>query len=562
MANISLYKTLLTCIQQVIKESDGVPFNQDLFEKLKDKTEPLSSFFSISTQEAIVLAFLVNAALKENEVNLELLINQFGSDISSIADVQEIILALKEQSLAYTRGGGRRSSRLAFKHVYANPKVLAAITEGDIGVLEFKPAERINDFLRDVTELIIQRVNEIIDTEKLINEVNRLVKLNLNIPEVNWLYHQQDLKGADLVIFLNIAIEHSMGEDEVSIDKMIREVFDDVFQRTNYKQSFKSRQSKLQSSGLVVPSGDYFSVFNMVQLSEQAMTKLFGNMKEVCIKPFSPKMGVLIDCSQIPDEKLYFNQKEKDQISTLQHAMQIDSYSRILEKMLSNHMRPGFTVLMYGHPGTGKTSSVKNIARKTGRNIYMVDIPKIHSKWVGESEKNLSKIFEEYKLARKQFENDPILLFNEADALLGKRFSVSNSVDKMNNSMQNILLQELEDFEGIFIATTNLADHLDDAFDRRFLYKIEFKKPEEHVRKEILINSFPHVTATLLDSINREYDLTGGQIANIRKKILVKGMLDEGFDLEYELNRLCAEENMLKKGYKANRIGFTIPNQA
>jgi SpoVK/Ycf46/Vps4 family AAA+-type ATPase len=105
--------------------------------------------------------------------------------------------------------------------------------------------------------------------------------------------------------------------------------------------------------------------------------------------------------------------------------------------------------LLYGGPGTGKTASVKQIARTTGRAILMVDIAKIQSKWVGESEKNLSKVFEEYRNGKKAFANDPILLFNEADAILGKRFSVKSSVDKSYNAMQNILLQELEDFEGI-----------------------------------------------------------------------------------------------------------------
>lgn len=99
----------------------------------------------------------------------------------------------------------------------------------------------------------------------------------------------------------------------------------------------------------------------------------------------------------------------------------------------------------------------------------MVYIPRIISKWVGETEKNLSRLFDEYHRTRKYFDKDPILFFNEADAILGKRKSANSSVDKMNNSMQNILLQELEDFERNFIAAYNLADQLDEAFDRRLL---------------------------------------------------------------------------------------------
>jgi SpoVK/Ycf46/Vps4 family AAA+-type ATPase len=194
----------------------------------------------------------------------------------------------------------------------------------------------------------------------------------------------------------------------------------------------------------------------------------------------------------------------------------------------------------------------------TGRNIFMVEIPKINSKWVGESEKNISKVFDEYKQAKKQFEKAPILLFNEADAIFGNRVQVQSSVDKMRNSMQNILLQELEDFEGIFIATTNLADQLDMAFDRRLLYKLEFKKPEEDVRFQILRNAFPSFDEELLMMVNRDFHLTGGQIANVKKKLLVKEMLEPTFDLDIELFSLCEEELSLRKNGQRTQIGFSF----
>jgi SpoVK/Ycf46/Vps4 family AAA+-type ATPase len=184
----------------------------------------------------------------------------------------------------------------------------------------------------------------------------------------------------------------------------------------------------------------------------------------------------------------------------------------------------------------------------------------VNSKWVGESEKNLSKLFAEYRRARKHFDKDPILLFNEADAILGKRIAANSSVDKMNNSLQNILLQELEDFEGIFIATTNLAEHLDNAFDRRLLYKLEFKKPEEPVRFEILRNSFPNIDDDILNTINHDYPLTGGQIANIKKKILVKELLEQDIDLDLELLSLCEEEISLRKSGARTPIGFISHN--
>ena len=164
-----------------------------------------------------------------------------------------------------------------------------------------------------------------------------------------------------------------------------------------------------------------------------------------------------------------------------------------------------------------------------------------------------------YPLCRKFFSKDPILLFNEADAILGKRINVNNSVDKSFNALQNILLQELEDFEGIFMATTNLADQLDKAFDRRLLYKIDFKRPDTLVRKQILTNVFSDCDELVLDKLNQEYLLTGGQIANIKKKLLVKSILDTKINKEDYLLTLCKDEFILNQNTR-NPIGFLNQN--
>ncbi len=561
MKNNSVYKSLLISIRQTVKESEGVPFNSALITTLASNIEPLAKFFTISTEEAIVLAFLVQSAIKDNDVNMNELITQFGTEISAIADIQQHILSLKEADLVYIKGNFGRRQRMTFKYVTVAPKALLAITEGDVSIMEIKPAEKFKDFLTDITELIIHRINEVIDTNKLISEVERVIKINFHLPEVKWISAQSDLKGIDMVMFLDIIIEHSTGEEEVYVEKIVKDIFDNLFEMTEYKQRIKNNQSPLLNSGLVVPAGEYFSLFNMVQLSDDAMNMVFGNMKDICKKSFIPRMGNMIDKDQIAEEKLSYNNRESEQIQTLTKALQQESYKGIKEKMVVSGMKPGFTVLMYGHPGTGKTSTVKSMAKKTGRHVYMVDIPKIQSKWVGESEKNLSRVFSEYRRAKKQFEQEPILLFNEADAILGKRIGANTSVDKMNNSMQNILLQELEDFEGIFVATTNLANHLDDAFDRRFLYKIEFMRPEEHVRYQIFEHAFPELDIDLISELNCRYSLTGGQIANLKKKILVKGMLESDFCLDEELVKLCEEELSLSKGSKRNMIGFVSQKQ-
>ena len=175
--------------------------------------------------------------------------------------------------------------------------------------------------------------------------------------------------------------------------------------------------------------------------------------------------------------------------------------------------------------GTGKTATAGKIAALTGRDILQVDFSQVQSKWVGESEKNMKRIFNEYSIALRNLKKEPILLFNEADSLISRRININDSVDQMNNTLQNILLEELENFEGILIATTNLIDNIDPAFDRRFIYKLKFDKPNKEIRKKIWKNKFPELNDRFVEKLS-DYDLSGGQIENIVKKCVITKVLE------------------------------------
>jgi SpoVK/Ycf46/Vps4 family AAA+-type ATPase len=221
-------------------------------------------------------------------------------------------------------------------------------------------------------------------------------------------------------------------------------------------------------------------------------------------------------------------------------------------------LKPGLTILFYGLPGTGKTELVKQIARLHQRTILQVEISAIKNMWVGESEKNLKKVFIEYNAAVKHFKNTPILFFNEADGILGERKQTQSSVDQMLNSMQNIILQELEDFKGIFIATTNLIANIDRAFDRRMLYKLNFQSPNEETRFNILKHEFPAISEIFLKEISLKYILSGGQIQNIKKKFLVDNILfADTSDNTKRLIRHVEEETHFRTR-KGKTIGFRL----
>ena len=213
-------------------------------------------------------------------------------------------------------------------------------------------------------------------------------------------------------------------------------------------------------------------------------------------------------------------------------------------------------LLLSGDPGTGKTETVNQLALSSGRAILMAEISKIRDKYIGESEKNVKAIFNEYRLAMKTQKLCPILLFNESDAILGKRREANSSADQMQNNMQNILLQELETFEGIFIATTNLITNMDFAFERRLLYKIKFEKPGLESRMKIWMDKFPYLEEDCAYTLCKDFELSGGQIENIRKKIILEKVLRSDFKADADvLNEWATQELVLNKPLR-NKIGF------
>ena len=170
----------------------------------------------------------------------------------------------------------------------------------------------------------------------------------------------------------------------------------------------------------------------------------------------------------------------------------------------------GISVLFSGHPGVGKTMSATVLAKRLGLDIYEIDLSQVVSKWLGETEKNLSDVFDAAEPGHV------ILLFNEADSLFGKRTSdVKSSNDRYANLETNYLLQRLERFNGLTILTTNLSGAIDQAFKRRFTYDVYFTFPSPDMRAELWRRTLPERARTAsidFDALAEKFELTGGFI--------------------------------------------------
>lgn len=188
-------------------------------------------------------------------------------------------------------------------------------------------------------------------------------------------------------------------------------------------------------------------------------------------------------------------------------------------------------VLFYGPPGTGKTMSAYCLAKSLKKQVLSFDCSKILSKYVGESEQNVRRIFDSYKEICAKSKSEPVLLLNEADQFLSSRTEISVSgSEKMHNQMQNIFLEQIEKFRGVLIATTNFMKSLDKAFSRRFDYKIEFKKPALKERIQIWQKVLPK-TAKFAPDFELEkiasFELSGASIVLVMKNVALKTAISD-----------------------------------
>ena len=339
-------------------------------------------------------------------------------------------------------------------------------------------------------------------------------------------------------------------------------LYDRKFLFSEVKQGLSDGSHSLMEGKFVVHTNDDgFVNSDSWKLSDKAKKELLAEMN---IKGKRNYQKNLILFNSIKPKKMFYNERETGEIKKLISLLKDKNFCKIQKRLDKKGMRKGFACLFSGPPGTGKTETAYQIARETKRNIMMVDISETKSMWFGESEKRIKEVFEIYRTAVENSKIAPILLFNEADAVIGKRkefSSSSRSVDQTENTIQNIILQEMENLSGILIATTNLTQNMDKAFERRFLYKVTFDKPGPENRMGIWHSLLPGLAEESAKELSSRFELSGGQIENIARKTEVDDIINGGRHPEVtrlSLDTLVAysKAETLNEPTNSKKIGF------
>ena len=387
--------------------------------------------------------------------------------------------------------------------------------------------------------------------------INRLMKQNQHLALVQNLQNIKD--EADMWFMLLMMTTLAIEEDSYVNARDLAQILSERTVRIILKQIMDNKHPfvqhgyiELRNQAGQVQQGEWV-------LSQEGWLAMLGNQEEVeSIVPIEEdeNINMLTSYKQLAQRPLYFSDKTEEQVQTLTNLLHEEQLAKVRQALKTHNMPLGFCCLFYGAPGTGKTELVQQLAIATQRDLFQVNIATLRDKYVGESEKQLKRIFDKYRSLVRTQEHAPILFFNEADAIFGNRMeNTQRSVDKMENALQNIILQEMEVLDGIMICTTNLTSCLDKAFDRRFIYKVEFEKPTNQARKLIWQSMLSSLNDEQATELANRFDFSGGQIQNISRKQVINAIFSGKDELDYDQIKLDCQNESISRNSRG-KVGF------
>ena len=539
-------QTLIDAIETVIEKSEDSKLSKEFFKEAKREIKFLADSYGISETQAVL--FCVAMEKGPRRIDFDDLARYLNINNVRMLQYADDINALIRRRLIRYRDAKDEEQF----DIY--PPVVKALKHNEVYTLSPKTGLTCEELFEQLNALFSDLYEDAITGDEAIEESAKLLDDNTQVgfsKEIHTLKLPKREQGI-LTYFCHLLINKQ--DDDIRITQL-----DDLicnkseFQKI--KRGFRTGEHVLFTMGLLEHGCvDGIADNSRYKLTNNAKRTLLAEL-DVCTTDES--IANLLQPQQLTAKEMFYPTTISNKIDELTKFFTQEHYLQVRERMGKRGFRGGFACLFYGGPGTGKTETVYQLARKTGREIMVVDVPQIKSKWVGDSEKNIKALFDRYRELVKRKELAPILLFNEADAIISTRKSgAQNAVDKMENAIQNIILQEMESLDGIMIATTNLQENLDRAFERRFLYKIKFEQPDATVRAKIWQQMIPELSESDATTLAAAHELSGGQIENVARKHSINVVLHG--EQENPLQSLLAECAAERLGNKEQhrRVGF------
>jgi len=546
--------SILDHIRRISQAAKDQPILSETLASLETETSVVAQYLSSTPEEALIFSVVLSLYFNGREVEFNDLCRFFDTNSFDILPLLPLLDTFVQNGVLIRKGPGKRMSDIPFFKSYAvAAEVCDAIVKNKpCPILKKTYQGTLIDALEMMYDKIVCCLDDEIGVEDLFNELDELAKAQKKFKYFKTI-KALALSDIDFTLLVYVSWLTIIGSKRVDADRVLKTLIRRNAERAKYLQEIYYQQNPLIKNGLIETKEARF--FNDVDFLISDKTKSILEDDGIKMPNKNSKRTDVLLPENIAEKALFYNEHELAQIEQLRAALEHNTYTDIAERLKSKHLGTGMTILLFGEPGTGKTELVLQLARQTGRQIIKIDISKTKSMWFGESEKLVKKIFDDYKTYALTQEKTPILFFNEADAVLSKRTTDGQgNTSNTENAIQNLLLDEFENFDGILIATTNLTKNLDPAYDRRFLFKIKIAAPDQHQRQTIWQSKLTFLTEAQSASL-AAHTLTGGQIDNISRKCEINQILVGTYPTLIEIEKYCEEERSMA-AKTAKTIGF------
>lgn len=546
---------IIAVIRRIADEAKDSKLSKEHFIKIDKDLRQLSKYLKVSKTQAYLVSVIFSLGYCEKNLDFR--------DISRYLNCNPITLLELKSDFDFLMNNGHfqirynmNSSDLPMaNYTFSISKELseAIVNEKPVAKKLGEAKSDLFTLLEKIFDLGMERFSEDIPSFILAENVKKIVDSNSNIPFFKKL---KQLKFMPYESFILCALSWGFieGEKTETLQK-IAEIYCDNFKnRLELIKRMIRKETKLLKMGFIEFIGNDFVNNSEIMLSDKTIEMLFGKDKYLFVK--NEKIKNLVREKEIDKKVLYYNDDEIDGIKRLSESLSPKNFTSLQKRLAKKKFPTGLAILLEGGPGTGKTETAYQLAKEHGRDIIHVDISQSKSLWFGESEKIVKKIFTDYEKLCKRSKIAPILLFNEADAIISKRIEGSeSSVSQTENAIQNIILEEMEQFKGILIATTNLATNFDPAFERRFLFKIHFKQPDVTTKAKIWKSKLPSLSIKDSRKLSTEFNFSGGQIDNIVRKVIMSEVINNSKPGIDDILIFCREE---LPSLKRAKLGFVV----
>ena len=537
---------LLEAMEHIVAMAKGSELSEEFYNKADEYICFIADKLQLSKEQSVMLSLFVDNSDSRNILASDIAEFLQCTTIQIIKCMNDVDELVRREYILKREDERQLSFRVPID-------VIESLTNNEAFVVKAKTNLSTSELMMELETIFEKRGNKELSYEQTTSKTKCLLENNVDLAFSRKLreYALNEEDQTLLILFCHLFANNN--DDEIRFHDI--EFLFPKRQWNKIKCMLNAKCHTLQYLQLIEYGNDNgLADRETFRLTREAKREL---LSELNLSSMSQACKGMIKSKDIVAKQLFYENDTQQQIAELEDLLDEKRYQQIHSRMKEAGFRCGFTCLFYGAPGVGKTETVLQLARKTGRNIIQVNVEQIKSMWVGESEKNIKEIFNDYRNLVEMQPLAPILLFNEADAVIGTRLKgAERATDKMENSLQNIILQEMEKIDGILIATTNLVQNFDKAFERRFLYKVKFNAPSIQTRRHIWQSIMPEISEESASWLASHYNLSGGQIENVARRYAINTIL-YGQPAE-ELPTLCkCSENESKETYGTSQIGFS-----